>query len=477
MPVVLVELGPFIVAALAALLAIAADYLVRVIGNGLGVIKVDVSIVHFSYDLGAKFISVADGILSGAVDDGRTLFVHLANWFIGHSYIVSSVAASTVSAIEHVGDQIAHIVNTAIPNAEANVSNYILTWALGAINELHTAVDNTIGNAITNTEAFAKAQAGDALATAVQDIATLRSYVDQQVAAAEKTAADLNRALTNDIGNALTGVASAAWENMGNGVDTITQDIAGALTSAETFAKTKAADALNTAESDIGAVKTTLSTAIGAVGGAVAELTNTVATDLTTAETFATTKAGDVLSAAETDITAAKNTLSTAIGAVGGSVAELGQTVAGDLTAAEQFAVDQANAAKNAAEGVAGAAIGALTGTVDSIGGTVNADALALPGTIAATIALSLAPALARITKLEECSVGTCDDSPNKFSDLLSTALGFAGFAEGADFIVDAIRDPAGTGEQVAATAEQWYSTVSGVTTDVSGVLDALLSL
>lgn len=466
MPVVLVELAPMAIALFAMLCAIAVDWLIRQIGNAIG----SVGIGPVSWDIGKFFYNQASNVIGWCVQEGQQYFGDIGNWMYGHAYILQAIGGATVSAIGHLGDQIAHIVTTEIPNAISALGIAVGEAIDQAINTVYGEAQTMVNNAYGTLHTLIDSTWLNTEALVSNDYTTLKDYVDQQVGDAEKTAAALYTQLTNEIGNALTGVASNAWTAMGNGVDTLTQDIANAETAAETYARNKANDAYTAAETDITNLGSTLGGEITTAEGNISTLAGTVAGNLTAAETYARNEADNAYTSAETD-------LKSDVGSLGGEISSLAGTVAGDLTAAETYARNAADNAYTSAETDLTTDVGLLGGAIGTLGGTIATDVGALPGQITAAISLSLAPVLARVATLEECSVGVCDTSPNNFSNLLSDALGVVSFAEFATFIGEAIHDPQTAGQEFAGAAQGFYNTASNAVSDVGSVINAILSL
>ena len=373
MPFVLVGLDPAVLALLAAILAIAATFLIRAIANSLP--AVNLPIIGNVDFLARAFTSIVGKVEGWAVDQGKQFFHLIAAWILGHEYLIRNLAYEMVNAVTHVGSQIAHLYTVTIPNA--------IDTARNAAAQALAAEASTLRGDISTAASAARIDA--------------ENYADNAVNAAESVAAKATRELSVTI------------------------------------------------------------------GGQLSSLTDTVRGNLKTAEDFAT-------AAANTAAAAATATLNHEIAGVQSTVTTLSGTVASDLTAAERYAAAQAQAAQGAAigtlEDVLGGVYTDLTGAAAAVGG----DLTSLEALLAGAITLPLAAVLARVIKLEKCSVGVCDDSPNNFSSLLQAVLGVATFAELAPFLKDAIENPA-SGEGAYA------SVVQGLYTGGHSLFDSLLSL
>jgi hypothetical protein len=464
MPFVLAELADWAIALLAALCAIAVTWMITQIGSVIGTIGVKLPIVgQVGINVGQAFVNAATSIENTCVDSGKKFFATLGDWIDGHAYLIKTLAASTVAAVTHLGDQIAHIYNTVIPEAEAAVSQFAYDYANTAAQDLRDVIEPEIGAAIKQAETYAGEAADNALTAAAQDVADLRTWTTQQLAGVASAAASDLAAAKKTINASISQTATDAANALSSDFGQAERDIATAKSDAETFAKTRADADLSTAEAYTDQASSTLGGLVKTAESNISDLAGTVAGDLTTAETYAETKAGDVLTAAETDIGGLKTDIQGQIGTLAG-------TVAGDLTTATDYA-------GGLVSGLAGTVAGDLTdaekyaaGVADDAYDSAETDIGKLATSIPAMIALSLAPALARIAKLEDCSVGVCDDSPNNFSNLLNEALGIASFAEFGVFIEQAITNPKGTGQTFGAAAQGLY-------TDAHSLMSELLSL
>lgn len=222
-------------------------------------------------------------------------------------------------------------------------------------------------------------------------------------------------------------------------------------------------------------VNTVIPDAIRAVerdlGGAVNSLERTIARDATRA---ADDLAHDISKVARSIYTSER-----------GIVSELDHAIKSAVSTGVDEAVSEADRAiadlrsyvdakvSEAVGHVEGDITHAIDGVYDDLARVASgevADARSIAAVVAAVAALPIAGILARVAKLERCSVGVCEDSPNNFSNLLNDALGLASFIGVGAFLAQVINDP--------AAAEQAYAgAIQGVYTAGQSALDDLLSL
>lgn len=433
----LVGLAPLLVAMLAAVLAIAADLMLQAIGKAIG----KVGIGPFTWDVGSFFVGKAEDVLNWAIHNLDSFFDDIANWFVGHILVIDQFFGAVVSAVSHLGDQIAHIVNTSVPNAihaaEAAAGKHAQDLVNGVENDLKADVSSIEGLLKGDVKALNDTISGD-----VTDLTNLISKsVTAGVAKAEGYTDDaidtLGHTVSKDFQDAesyAAGLVSALASKLGQQLSNLTDTVANNLVAAENYAKAQATQVYNEVEGDLSSTAKTLQQGISTAESAAASAASAAAADLVTAENFATTQASSALSTAE--------------------------------TYAGQAAGAAANTAEQALEGALGGIYTDLTGKALA----VNGDLSTAEGLIAGAILSSVGAVAARVSKLEECSVGVCDDSPNNFSNLLNDALGLASLAGVGVFLAELINDPAG--------AEAKYSDViGGMFGAGQSLFDSILSL
>lgn len=418
MPVVLgwglAELAPILYGLFVTLIGAAAFVLFRAIGNLLP--GIDVAFVHINP--GDWFRSLGQDISDFVVSRFAGPVNHIADWLYAHVWLTAETLATIPDVLQHLGDQIAHIVTSEIPHAVDRAATFTVTHVGRLLAELRhdtataehaaatalsaadraiykqvAAAEHTIEHDIISTAAHAVDQA---VGHADRGLHDLRRYVDQAVATAAAAAARDLADAKRDIGRAIAGAASTAAANLAHAESTLEQDI--------TRARRAAAGALKGAESTL--------------SGEISAASATAAGALTSAEQGIGGQIGQAEQAAATGI----DTLSKQLG---GEITSQAQAFAGDLTS--------------------------------------------LQGTLEAAIAGSVAAVAARVTKLEECAVTRCA-GPNNLQSLLGDVLGVAGYAEIFMFLARAVQHPA------QAEAE-FGGLVGGLYHDAGSLLDELLSI
>lgn len=434
---VLVALGPWVISLVAALLAIAADLIIRAIGNAIG----KVGIGPVTWDVGNFFASKAEAVVNWAVSNLDQYFDDAANWFIGHILVLQQLGGAAVSAITHLGDQVAHIVTGVVPNAisaaESSAGAHAQSLVNGVENDLKAdfnsltdtlkgdvkTINSTISGDVTNLKNLLtkSVAAGVSTAEGYTDTIhnTINGYIDKSVSDAEGIAAGATAALAKTIGSQLSNLTDTVAKN---------------LTDAETYARAQANSIYQEVEGDLTSTAKTLQTGITAAQQEAISAITVAGQDLTTAEQVAATDAGNAVSSAES------------------------------------FAATAAGAAATTAEQALSGALGGIYTDLTGQALAVNGDLSTVEGLIAGAILTSVGAVAARVAKLEECSVGVCDDSPNNFGSLLNAALGLAEFAGAGLFLAKLISDPAGS--------EAAYSDVIyGLLNRGQQTFDALLTL
>lgn len=464
------DFGAVAAALLCTLLAIALVYLLKGLAAAIG----KIGIGPFTLNLG--------GVVSGALDDAadwivsntKSLWVHVATLLYATAYIFDHLFNAAVNAIAQVFDYADHIVTSTIPNE----TNAIHTWVLNTVQQDFTNIAADIYNDA--------GQIGTAVNKVANDVKTdAENYTDSSVAT-------LKKALTTSISN-LTTTVSDDYTSAKNYAES---QAASALATAKTLigeAKTAAEDV---AKADANAVQTTLQKAIDATNTTVNDLTQTVSNDYTAAKNFATTQVASGL-ADVTDI------LNGTANAVGGAIAAAAAGVAGGISGAVTDAQNDANTALDSADEALGDALAAVTsdvtgqaiafgGDITSVEGqlagaingvaataaaelgqaitdvandiagverTFTGDIDTATGGLAAAILAAIGAVATRVTKLEECSVGVCDDSPNNFTSLLNDALGLASVVGVGAFLAQIINSPAQAEADYAGLIQGAYST------------------
>lgn len=209
MPVVLVGFVPLAAAALAALMAVGVYLLVRAIANSLPSLSLPFGI---SIKPGDWFQAIVSPVVGWIVHGAESAFHFVAHLIYGHAWLIEQFAQQAVAAVGHLGEQIAHIVNTAIPDAVraaehdvaravnslertiardatraaddlahdiSKVARSVYTSERGIVSELDHAIKSAVSTGVN-----------EAVSEADRAIADLRSYVDQRVGEADRAIAD-----------------------------------------------------------------------------------------------------------------------------------------------------------------------------------------------------------------------------------------------------------------------------------------------
>lgn len=418
---VLEELGPMLTAVVAAILAIAADIIIKAIGDSIG--KVGIGPVTFN--IGSFFANKASDVINWAISNLDQYFSDIGNWFIGHILVLQQLGGAAVSAIGHAFDYSDHIVQVVVPNA--------ISAAESAAGKHAQSLVDGVERDLTS------------------DYNTLTNTLKGDVKAIDSTISNDVTSLTNLVSKSVTTGVAKAEGYTDDAINTLTGVVKHDLTVAENYT-----------DNSVGALSRTL-------GQQLSNLTDTVANNLTKAEDYAKAQATTVYQEVEGDLTQTTKTLTagitTAVGLAQTGIAD----AAADLSTAEKFTTGAVNTGVSDAEQFASQAAGAAASTAggalqDAFGGlytdltgqalAVNGDLSTVEGLIAGAILTSVGAIAARVAKLEECSVGVCDDSPNNFGSLLKDALGFVEFAGVGAFLAQLISDPTGAANEYGGAVQ-----------------------
>lgn len=499
----LIGLEPLIQSLMVALLALAADLVMRAIGNGIG----SVGIGPVNWNIGKFFTDKADAVVNWVLGSLWPMFKNLGDWFLGHSIVFMDLAGAVVSAVQHLGDQVDHIVTVSIPNGIRAAEAAAGAHAQGLINTAEDKIADAYRAAaggFDEASRWAWEHADHAADNIGNNILGAVSHgVDSAINYTDGRISTLDRELTQAIADArtavegeLTDVKKALTKTIGDLANTVAGDYQSALsiaqgdaTTALTTAKgliTQArTDLTNIAAADANTVQDHLNSAVDTINATVDKLTGTVSSDFTAAENFATSQVAQGLQDVTDVLT---GTAATVGGAIEAAAAGVANTVAGQVAgvanqaaAAEaglQTQIGQAvagaqqdaNNALDAAEAAVGGALGKIYTDVTGQALAYNGDLSSIAGTLGIALAGALAGVTARVAKLEQCSVGVCDDSPNNFSNLLQAALGVADMAAVFTFLSQLVSDPAGAEQQYAGL-------IQGLYTQGHDLFDQLLNL
>lgn len=259
-----------VLAAAAAAIIIAGILLAQMIGNLLGTINIG----PVSIPIGRWFLNIAHSVESWALNAFNHLLAPLGAWLNAIAFDAYHSLAVTVDAVTHLGDQIAHVVTSTIPDAIAHQFAHImgiLDSDLGKVYDRIRAAEHTLQGDITT-------QAGHTFAHLAgiidHDIGAVHTYVNEHVAAAEHAASNALSAaegtLTRDIHSAIqTAEAAAAAAEAA-----LSKDLGGAIAAAEAAAAAAAGylqGEINSSTAAITAAAATAAAAVSAVKALASE--------------------------------------------------------------------------------------------------------------------------------------------------------------------------------------------------------------
>lgn len=416
-----VDLAAIMTAILATILGCAAVVLVKALAACIP--NVDVGPVHIHP--GTWFSGIANDVERWITNQVSAAWGDLGDLFHLTAKVISDTVGAVVSAVTLHAEQIAHIVTTVVPNA----INAVEAEAGKELNAARKAIEGDITTAKTDLTNLIKGDVNSVVKTITAEgygiAGDIKDAVTSGVTKAEGYADGLKVTIEGDITQArkdAEGYADSAVgtlaKTIGTQLGNLTKTVADNLTTAEQYAVAKANGAISTAEDFTTTIGKTLTTDI-----------NAVASDASKALTTA-------VSGVEGDITAAKTAVEGQVTSLAGTVTTDITTVTGDITTD------------------IGKALGGVYDDILNGAGAYTGDLSGIVGLIAGAITVPLAAVAARVAKLEECSVGVCEGSPNNFSSLLKDALGFVEFAGVGGFLAEVINNP--------ATAEQKYADVIG---------------
>lgn len=452
-------LAEMVAALFALLIAVAAYLLLRAIGSGLP----NFSILGVGINIGHWFEGLANHVAQWIVDIARFQWTVLRDMFNAVAWLIDHSFNATVNAISHAFDYVDHVVGDVIPDAITTAKNFAHHQALhyyglaetdikAAAGRIDTLFTRTVPDAISAAEHYTDSAIDTLHRTLTGDIATAKAAVegdlhDVKVALAGSIA-DLAKTVASDYTNAKAIAQSDATAALNTAKDLISD--------ARTYAR-------DIAHADAKAVQDTLQKAIDATNTTVTTLTSTVTTDFNTAEAYAQQQ----VAAGLADVV---DTLNHTAVQVGGAIGAAAAGVAGQITGAVTQAQTDATTALDTAEAAVGKALGDIYTDVTGQALAANGDLASIAGSLGLALAGSIAGVVARVAKLEKCSVGVCDDSPNNFSSLLKDALGVTEAAGAFAYLEQAVTDPAGT----ATTTSRL---IRPVVDDSVKLLDTLLGL
>lgn len=459
MPFVLPELGAVAAGLLCLIASIALTYIIKGIAAGLP----NLSILGVGLNLARIFRDAGDTIVNWVIDNTTGLWRHLEGWVRGHAYLLETFGGAVVQAVNHLGDQVAHIVTESIPNgiraaeaAAGATAQRLFHAAEGDIKQVGGRVDTLVTRTIPHAISTAEGYTDNAI-----DI--LHKVVAGEIADAKNAVeGDLRQAKT-DLTRSISSLADTVAHDYTSALRAAQSDASAALSDAIDLINRAKTEAENVAQADAARVQQLLQGAIDTTNNTVATLTSTVAGDLTAAEQYARQQVAQGVSQVTDQLVATAGTLTQAIG---NATAAAQAGISSDLQAAQQ----DANTALGQAEQAVAGALGGIYTDVTGKALAYNGDLTQVAGAVGLAITGAIAGVAARVEKLEKCSVGVCDDSPNNFTNLLKDALGIASVVGVGGFLAELIDNP--------AQAEQKYAdAIADTITGGQHAFDLLLSL
>lgn len=263
LPVVFAD--PVLAAAVAAII-LAGYLLIQMIGSLLGTISVG----PISIPIGRWFNSIAHSVESWAINTFDHFLAPLGAWLNGLAYDAYHNLATMVSVVTHLGDQIAHIVNTTIPDAVAGTFAHAMGVLDSDIGTVNAKIDHAVSSLTSDIESTAGATFAHVMGIVDSDIGAVHTYVDNAVSGAEAIASRALSAaestLTSDISSAIqtAEAASAAAEAA------LSRDLTGAIDAAEAAAASAGAYLQGEINGTNAAIAAAAATAAAAVAGVTA---------------------------------------------------------------------------------------------------------------------------------------------------------------------------------------------------------------
>lgn len=452
-------LAEMVAALFALLIAVAAYLLLRAIGSGLP----NFSVLGVGINIGHWFEGLANHVAQWIVDIARFQWTVLRDMFNTVAWLIDHTFNAAVNAITHAFDYVDHVVGDVIPDAITTAKSYAHDQAVHYYNLAKTdigAVAGRVDTLVTRTIPGAIGTAEHYTDNAISDLhRTVDRAIGDAVNQVEGDLHDVKVALTRSISDLANTVASDFTQ-----AKAVAQaDATAALNTARDLIGQAKQEAENVAAADAAKVQALLQAAIDATNGTVTRLTSTVTTDFNAAETFAQQQVAAGVATVTGELQSTAQTLQAAIGSAT-AAAQAG------ITGAIGQAQTDATTALGAAESAVGKALGDIYQDVTGQALAANGDLASIAGSLGLALAGSIAGVVARVAKLEKCSVGVCDDSPNNFTSLLKDAFGIAETAGAFAYLEQAVTDPAGT----ATTTSRLLKPVAD---DSVKLLDTLLGL
>jgi F0F1-type ATP synthase membrane subunit b/b' len=455
----LAPLAVMMAAALAALMTFGIVTLIHALGRLLP----NFSILGVGVKLGQWFDDLAHPLVDLLVQWTNSEWNTVGwCWHIIAS-IFSTIFGEAVSAIDHIGGQIAHLFTATIPQAVAHAIGDAHAYGDRIVHAMSVAVEHDLHKAI----GVLNRSVADALQavehTAARDLHVTEQALSHDITAAKHLVEGEVHDLKVSLGRQIASLERTVAADYHDALRAARSDAAGALSTARGLISQAKTEAENVAQADATRVQDLLQQAIDTTNGTVTRLTGTVATDLTAAERYAQGQVAQGVAG----VTAQLQQTASQLGA---SIAAASAAATAGVTGAIKTAQQDANTALGSAEQALGEALAGVYGDLVGKAQAFNGDLSGIEGLLAGAITASIAGVAARVATLEECSVGVCPTSRNPFSSLLKDALGLTELAGVGAFLTQVINDP-------AAAIQQDAGIISGAVSGGEHLLDQLLAL
>lgn len=208
-----------------------------------------------SIDFGAPFTAAAHAVEHWIISNTQHLWSAVTNWIGGVAYDSYHTLEGALAAVTHLGDQIAHIVTSIVPDAISQAERDAIHWAQAHV--------HNVAKSLHGTEQLLKGMVADALNSAKADVAEVRATVNQIVRPAlgvvEADAARLAQAVFGDaahgiegLEHAVSGLLATVGVALGTGAGSIESEIGAAVGAAEGIATTALDKAIGALTGEVG---------------------------------------------------------------------------------------------------------------------------------------------------------------------------------------------------------------------------------
>lgn len=164
-------------------------YMIRAIAAALGTHHIG----PISIPIGKWFTSITSSVVTWLVDATAGLLWPVAGWMIGVPFVLKDLFSGVVGALDTQAGQIAHLYNTAIPeagqHAQSTAAGYVNTQIAAlhtdlrnAIAEIEKAADTDSATALAKAEGHAGTIKASLTKLAAHDVTVAKHYTDTQIA-------------------------------------------------------------------------------------------------------------------------------------------------------------------------------------------------------------------------------------------------------------------------------------------------------